>query len=489
MTIRFGKVPPQAPEPFDRPVLDRAMAEALQVDRLDRHLADIAPCEASSPTFQGGAVGVRGTAAAVLVTGDLVTYLVAWLLLLPMGSASDAAMGVLGISATGALAAYYSKGLYPGYGILSYELLRRRCTATAAVAAVVALAAAALLNSWQIPVLALAMLGIALVLQPAVRAILRECLRRADRWGDFAVILGDPLHAEAVEAFLQENWKYGFRAQAQNRIDSIVRPDIALIAGNVPDAAALDLVRQKFSEVVILARLPGVTPHSFRPTDTRGEIGLRLQTTATQAMRTTPIGRAADIAVASLTLIVALPVVLAASAAIYVVDPGPVFYRQPREGLGGRTFAILKLRSMYRDSDSRLETLLKRDPTVRAEWGTHFKIKRDPRILPIIGKFLRSSSIDELPQLINVIRGDMRIVGPRPLPLYHLSAMDSAFRVKRRSVAPGLTGLWQASERSDASVERQQELDGFYIDNRSFWLDLYILLITVRAVCRGDGAY
>jgi lipopolysaccharide/colanic/teichoic acid biosynthesis glycosyltransferase len=144
---------------------------------------------------------------------------------------------------------------------------------------------------------------------------------------------------------------------------------------------------------------------------------------------------------------------------------------------------------MYQDAEQRLEALFRDNPTMRAEWLSHFKLKDDPRILPVIGHMLRSSSIDELPQLANIIAGQMAIVGPRPFPEYHLLAMDGEFRNKRRSVTPGLTGLWQISERSNADIELQQQLDEFYIDNRSLWLDCQILLSTIPAVFKRRGAY
>lgn len=199
--------------------------------------------------------------------------------------------------------------------------------------------------------------------------------------------------------------------------------------------------------------------------------------------------RVLDLTVAGIALLLAAPVLLLACAAVYAADPGPVIFRQTREGRGGRTFPMLKLRTMYRDADRRLEALLAADPAARAEWAAHFKLRNDPRVLPVIGRLLRASSIDELPQLINVIRGDMRVVGPRPFPLYHLDAMDPAFRARRCTVTPGLTGLWQISGRSTADIARQQELDLFYIENRSFWLDLHILISTAAAVARGEGAY
>ena len=136
-----------------------------------------------------------------------------------------------------------------------------------------------------------------------------------------------------------------------------------------------------------------------------------------------------------------------------------------------------------------LAALLATDAAAQLVVARPFVLRRDPRILPVVGTFLRASSIDELPQIVNVLTGDMRIVGPRPFPLYHLEAMDGAFRAKRCTVVPGLTGLWQISARSDADIERQQDLDSFYIDNRSFWLDARIVLDTASAVIKGDGAY
>ena len=134
-------------------------------------------------------------------------------------------------------------------------------------------------------------------------------------------------------------------------------------------------------------------------------------------------------------------------------------------------------------------SLLLADPQAHKEWSTHFKLRNDPRILPWIGSILRKTSVDELPQLFNVLAGDMRLVGPRPLPDYHLAAMEEPFRIRRRSVKPGLTGLWQISERSTADLSRLQQLDEFYLENQSFWFDVHILLKTVPAVFRGDGAY
>jgi lipopolysaccharide/colanic/teichoic acid biosynthesis glycosyltransferase len=200
------------------------------------------------------------------------------------------------------------------------------------------------------------------------------------------------------------------------------------------------------------------------------------------------IKRIVDICLAAPLAIVALPIVAVLAGLIVLVSPGAPFYRQERIGHRGKAIRILKLRTMYADAERRLEAHLAQDADARAEWGRFFKLRHDPRIIPLIGDFIRRSSLDELPQLWNILCGEMSLVGPRPFPAYHIRAFDPEFQALRASVKPGLTGLWQISSRSNGDIGVQKTQDSSYINNWSLWLDFYILLRTVPAVLRGDGA-
>ena len=171
---------------------------------------------------------------------------------------------------------------------------------------------------------------------------------------------------------------------------------------------------------------------------------------------------------------------------IKLTSRGPVFYRQNRLGKRGRPIRVWKFRSMYVDADERLKAILASDPAKRAEWEASFKLKDDPRVTPL-GKFLRKTSIDEFPQLFNVFAGDMALVGPRPIVEKEVAYYGDAYETFS-SVRPGITGLWQASGRSDTDYARRVELDVQYVLNWSPWMDIWILFRTVGAVFLMRGA-
>jgi exopolysaccharide biosynthesis polyprenyl glycosylphosphotransferase len=195
------------------------------------------------------------------------------------------------------------------------------------------------------------------------------------------------------------------------------------------------------------------------------------------------VKRAIDIAGAIVGLVVFGPAMLIIAAAIRLTSPGPALFTQERYGLRKRRFRMYKFRTMVQDAEQ-LQANLESQNESR---GPAFKIKNDPRITPI-GSFLRKTSLDEFPQFLNVLRGEMSLVGPRPLPLRDVSRFDDASLMRRFSVKPGLTCLWQINGRSDTDFERWIELDLQYIDTWSLSLDLEILAKTFPSVLRGQGA-
>ncbi|HWG84923.1 MAG TPA: exopolysaccharide biosynthesis polyprenyl glycosylphosphotransferase, partial [Deinococcales bacterium] len=249
----------------------------------------------------------------------------------------------------------------------------------------------------------------------------------------------------------------------------------------------LDDVLTRFNRVVIAqdlleAQSLGVTALSFGDSlafDVRRTLSSRIART---------FKRAFDLACITLAAPVWVPVVLVTALLTWLEDRHSPFYRQERVGAGGRVFRVWKLRTMVPNAEAALRAHLERDAAARAEWERNFKLKRDPRITKF-GRFFRKVSLDELPQLFNVVVGEMSLVGPRPLPAYHHDALPARAAELRTRSLPGLTGMWQVEGRSDTDLQGMAVLDTRYIRNWSFWLDLVILARTVMVVLRGKGAY
>jgi exopolysaccharide production protein ExoY len=196
--------------------------------------------------------------------------------------------------------------------------------------------------------------------------------------------------------------------------------------------------------------------------------------------------RVFDVTAASMMLFLALPAMFFIAVIMFSTDRGPIFFGHERIGLNGRRFRCLKFRSMVVDSQQALARHLETFPQARAEWEATQKLREDPRITPI-GQFLRVTSLDELPQLINVIRGDMSLVGPRPI------VQDEVVRYANEIAAyaatrPGITGLWQVSGRSDVDYDQRVQLDSQYVREWSFGGDLIILIKTVKVVLSRTGS-
>jgi lipopolysaccharide/colanic/teichoic acid biosynthesis glycosyltransferase len=201
------------------------------------------------------------------------------------------------------------------------------------------------------------------------------------------------------------------------------------------------------------------------------------------------VKRVLDILIAGLVLLVSLPLLVILVIAIKVASPGPALYAQERAGRGGRVFRCFKLRTMVPDADRVLQDVLDRDPELRAEFAAKAKLTDDPRVYPL-GQWLRRLSIDELPQLWNVVRGDMSIVGPRPLALRETDKYGSALWVVL-VVRPGLTGIWQVSGRNDVPYDKRVALDVNYAKHHTFAKDCSIILRTAPVLLRPgrSGAY
>jgi len=194
-----------------------------------------------------------------------------------------------------------------------------------------------------------------------------------------------------------------------------------------------------------------------------------------------------DVVVGALIFPIAAILLLMIAAMIAITSGGPVFYRQIRIGQYGRKFKILKFRTMHSRSDRVLHEYLEGNPEAQEEWSQTHKLREDPRITRL-GRFLRKTSLDELPQIFNVFRGEMSLVGPRPIVHAEREKYGDRF-VYYTAVLPGITGLWQVSGRCDVTYDDRVSLDERYARQWSLMLDLLILGKTPRAVCRGRGAY
>ncbi len=193
-----------------------------------------------------------------------------------------------------------------------------------------------------------------------------------------------------------------------------------------------------------------------------------------------------DRVAAAILLLFFLPFLAIIVLLMLCFDGSPTLFRHERIGLGKRKFKVFKFRTMVKDADQQLEQLLKSDPAAREEWASTRKLQNDPRV-SMIGRFLRKTSLDELPQLLNVLRGDMSLVGPRPIVEDEIANYGDRFH-EYQAVKPGITGMWQVNGRGSTTYEERVALDVEYYNTRSFWLDLSLLLRTVPIVLLRRGA-
>ena len=361
---------------------------------------------------------------------------------------------------------------------------------------------------------------IALVLGSWIEHLLNARLGRSGVWGTPTAIFGAGANSRIFARLLMSQPAWGLRpvgfiddgvrddananesAPGRDEDDPVsALPLLGTIDGGrvdsgvdvviVPDCQALPrdpnaLYRLGVRQILVVNQLGELASFGLQVRHFDRFVGLELGGRPSNPSR--GLKRTIDLAVALPLALLTGPIICLLALMIRIADPGPAFYGQQRVGRYGKPIQVLKLRTMYRDAEQRLEKVLATDAVMREEWQRYFKLPRDPRVLPHIGNFLRRTSLDELPQLWNVIRGDMSLVGPRPFPAYHMDAFDLEFQALRVTVPPGLTGFWQISSRSNGDLGVQRAQDCFYIRNRSLWLDLYILIATLPAVIGGQGA-
>lgn len=397
-------------------------------------------------------------------------------------------------------------GVYPGYGLHPVDVIERVCKVLLAVSL---LEASWLAVAGGLALAHVALPGLTLVALLSTRELLRMQLERTPLWGVPVAVVGRSpvIPPERLRDTLRT---LGFVPVADLEVPA-PEPgggprEVSTLVESIRAAGA-------WGAVIVDARLPAERFQAFLV-----ELSRRLPYTLvvprsllrfgfTVSARTLggyaaleirnhllnptnlAVKRAFDLAVGTLLSLLTLPLVLLLAAAVKLVDRGPAFYLQEREGLGGRRIRVPKLRTMVTDAEAVLERYLAENPEAAEEWARYMKLRRDPRVLPVIGHLMRRFSLDELPQLWLVVKGEMSLVGPRPLPAYHLERFDESVRWLRRQVRPGITGLWQVAARSDGDLAVQQELDVEYVLGWSLWLDVYILLRTVGAVLTGRGAY
>lgn len=193
-----------------------------------------------------------------------------------------------------------------------------------------------------------------------------------------------------------------------------------------------------------------------------------------------------DVSFSLLVMLLFLPFFLLIASLILICSPGPVFYIQIRLGRGGKPFKCYKFRTMHLNADRRLQEILQKNPLLRAEWEKNQKLKFDPRIFPF-GRFLRKTSLDELPQFWNTLKGDLSVVGPRPYMVAQRKELGP-LAYKILSMRPGITGLWQTSGRSKTTFRERISLDAQYVDKQSFWYDVWLILKTIPEILFSKNA-
>jgi Undecaprenyl-phosphate galactose phosphotransferase WbaP len=401
--------------------------------------------------------------------------------------------------------------LLPGWGIGSVEELRRVVLLLAGVYGGQAIVLVLTKQSGQISLTILPGVFItSLLLILLARIIVRGVLIARGVWGVPTVVYGDPGTTAMVIQSLRKQEAAGYIPIGvfsdepdtwRTKVEGLpVFGPFGLATSKAPVAILathgltcrrtlelLDGPLSAYRHVIIQPDLFDVESLCVRVSDLGGMSGLEMPLNLLQ-----PLARWSkhllEFALVIITSPFWGPICLLLATIIWREDQSHPFFLQERIGKNGKPFHACKFRTMVPNAEETLRKRISEDPQLALEWETNFKLRDDPRVTRI-GNILRRTSLDELPQLINVLRGEMSLVGPRPLPSYHHHKLTSRVRNLRERVRPGLTGLWQVSGRSQAGTVGMEKWDAFYVRNWSFWLDIVILARTVKVVLKRTGAY
>jgi Undecaprenyl-phosphate galactose phosphotransferase WbaP len=406
-------------------------------------------------------------------------------------------------------------GLYPGYGLDSAEKLRRHAYSAFATLAVLAVFAVGFQigNLLSRLLLAIAFLGL-LFMAPFVQHFVKLGMKKAKLWGKPVIILSYKETGARFQELLKQEWGIGY--------DPVARLDHHLVAAgksylegsyeeNLTNAANLgrelgvdtvifampytrreklarmvSVASESFRSVLIVPNLNGVTNSAVVARDIAGTFAVEIKQNLLDPW-SQRLKRALDLVGTVIGGSLVSPLLFAIAVLIKLDSPGPALFIQERPGLNGRAFRVLKFRTMHAGAEQRFDELVLKDPRLKQEFEEYGKLRNDPRVTRI-GRFLRRSSLDELPQLWNVLKGEMSLVGPRAYLLNQIPQLHSNTATVLR-VPPGISGLWQVSGRSETTFEQRVEMDIYYVRNWSVWLDLVILARTVKNVVLSKGAF
>jgi Undecaprenyl-phosphate galactose phosphotransferase WbaP len=410
------------------------------------------------------------------------------------------------------LAVFFSQGLYPALLLHPAEEMRRVFHSVTAVLLVI-VSTTFLWKSGAEYSRYVFLLGW-LLATPAIllgRTFIRKLLSQTWWWPVPAVVLGSGAAAQQLARSLK-NPQLGLRITGVLLDGPIAEwdPDLPPVVGHLTDAPVIARgcgryailamphrshaeIRQiiqdhcrSFHHILIVTDMPGICCLGIVAREIGGQVGLeipqRLSFITPKVMK-----RCLDVCIGTLLLLLLMPLFLVIAIAAKLNSKGPIFFGHLRYGRDGKAFRALKFRTMVTDADRILEAHLQRHPEQMREWQRDHKLKDDPRITRV-GRWLRRYSLDELPQLINILIGQMSLVGPRPIVQSEIARYAGSYDLYTR-VTPGLTGLWQVSGRNNTTYTERVAFDEYYIRNWSIWMDMYILARTFQAVVLADGAY